>query len=362
VGASPRYEAGKLQTFVEQVFLASGVNRPSAEAAARSLLHGSRVGLDSHGIRLISYHLSTITKGEVNRNPVLTIQRVNPSVSVVDADNAIGHLACYTAMEEATRLATEQGVGAVTIKKMSNIGAAGAYVLWAAERGFIGLVAVNVDALVSLFDGKDAFHGTNPLAVSAPVPGQRPWLLDMATSAVPINKILFYRSLGLPLPAGVAVDAMGQPTTDANAACTLQPLGGEQGYKGAGLAGLIEILSAPLTGMSLSTELHQVPEATASAPRNMGGFVLALNPSSFIELDKYNSIITRYLDTLRSSRPAAGASGKPMAPGDREWEHEADRIVNGIPIDASTLSALTSLAKQYSIPLPDPVGRKQELV
>src|SRR5438552_3041805 len=84
------------------------------------------------------------------------------------------------------------------------------------------------------------------LAVGAPLPGERPWLLDMATSAIPMNRVLLYRSLGLALPDGVAADEAGRTTTDPHAATVLSPLGGAYGYKGAGLAGLVEILSAPL--------------------------------------------------------------------------------------------------------------------
>ena len=53
------------------------------------------------------------------------------------------------------------------------------------------------------------FHGTNPIAFAAPVPGQRPFLLDMATSIVPWNRIRDYEMKGLPVPEDVAVDAAG---------------------------------------------------------------------------------------------------------------------------------------------------------
>ena len=140
---------------------------------------------------------------------------------MLDADGALGHLACYRAMEEAVDIARTHGIGAVTIKRMSHMGAAGAYALWAAEQGHIGLLTANSDAAVRLHDGRDAFHGTSPIAIGAPAPGQRPWLMDMATSAVPFNRVLLYRSLGITLPAGVAVDETGRPTTNAEAARVL---------------------------------------------------------------------------------------------------------------------------------------------
>ena len=58
-----------------------------------------------------------------------------------------------------------------------------------------------------LHDGAERFHVTNPLAVAVPVEDGRPWLLDMATSAIPYNRVLLYRSLGMALPAATASDA-----------------------------------------------------------------------------------------------------------------------------------------------------------
>jgi LDH2 family malate/lactate/ureidoglycolate dehydrogenase len=210
-----RYEFSSLQAFVESALLVGGADAPSARAATRAMMHGSRIGVDSHGVRLLPYYLSVIASGEINGHPQVVVERGPGSTAVLDADGAIGHLACYRAMEEAVDIAKTQGIGAVTIKRMSHMGAAGAYALWAAEQGHIGLLTANSDAAVRLHDGRDAFHGTSPIAIGAPAPGQRPWLMDMATSAVPFNRVLLYRSLGITLPAGVAVDETGRPTTNA---------------------------------------------------------------------------------------------------------------------------------------------------
>jgi len=348
-----RYTIASLQAFLESALLAGGADVPSANAATRAMMHASAIGVDSHGVRLLPYYLGVLASGEVNGHPQIEVIRGEGSTAVLDADGAIGHYACYRAMEEAVDIARTQGVGAVTIKHMSHMGAAGAYAKWAADQGFIGMLVANSDAAVRLFDGRDAFHGTSPIAIGAPVPDQRPWLMDMATSAIPQNRVLLYRSLGITLPQGVAVDEKGINTTDPHAARTLSPVGGEQGYKGAALAGLVEILSSPLTGMSLSTEL--VPmygKASTGAPRDMGGFALAINPASFISTEVYGAIITRYLANVRAAVPAEGATGKPMAPGDREWKVEDERKVKGVPVDPDSEKAFAELAEKYALTLP----------
>jgi LDH2 family malate/lactate/ureidoglycolate dehydrogenase len=348
-----RLSIASLEAFVESALLAGGADAPSARAATRAMMHGSRLGVDSHGVRLLPYYLSVIASGEVNGTPQLVVERGPGSTAILDADGAIGHLACYRAMEEAVDIAKAQGIGAVTIRRMSHMGAAGAYALWAAEQGHIGLLVANSDAAVRLHDGRDAFHGTSPIAVGAPAPGQKPWLLDMATSAIPMNRVLLYRSLGITLPDGVAVDEAGRPTNDAEAARVLSPLGGAQGYKGAGLAGLVEILSAPLTGMLLSTELNPMYGVSSGKPRDMGGFALAINPSAFVGPEIYGAIMSRYLVNIRAAIPAEGAAGKPMAPGDREWAVEAERQQKGVPVDPVSIDAFEELTSRYGLTFPE---------
>lgn len=347
-----RYTAQSLEAFLLATFAASGADEPTGRAATRAMMHGSRLGVDSHGVRLLPYYLSVIATGEIRArpNPVLT---AGPgATAVLEADGAIGHLACYRAMEGAVEIARRQGIGAVAIHNMSHMGAAGAYALWAAEQGMIGLLTANSDAAVRLHDGRDPFHGTSPIAVGAPTASGRPWLLDMATSAIPMNRVLLYRSLGLTLPADVAVDETGRTTTDPHAAKVLSPVGGAYGYKGAGLAGLVEILSGPLCGMALSTELAPMYGVSAGKPRPMGGFALAINPDAFVPRVAYDAIMGRYLENIRTAAPAEGAAGRPMAPGDREWAVEADRLKNGVPVDPDSVAAFERLAAQYGLALP----------
>jgi LDH2 family malate/lactate/ureidoglycolate dehydrogenase len=348
----PRFTVDSLTRFLEASLRAGGADAASAEAATRAMMHASRLGVDSHGVRLLPYYLSVIASGEVNGAPTISVSRGANAAAILDADGAIGHLACYRAMDEAIAIARENGIGAVTIHRMSHMGAAGAYALYAAEQGFIGFLTANSDAAVRLHDGRDAFHGTSPIAWGAPVPGERPWLLDMATSAIPMNRVLLYRSLGLPLPADVAVDETGRTTTDPVAARVLSPLGGAYGYKGAALAGLVEILSASLTGMSLSTELVPMYAQSTGRPRDMGGFALAIDPGAFVPTEIYGATMKRYLANVRSAPPAEDAALAPMAPGDREWAVEAERLRAGIPVDPDTVAAFGDLAGKYGIEPP----------
>jgi LDH2 family malate/lactate/ureidoglycolate dehydrogenase len=344
-----RVAVDALGRFCRAVLAAAGANQATAEAATRSMMHGSRHGIDSHGVRLLDHYVGALSHGRVNPSPNLRLSEGGATATLY-ADDAHGALAAYCAMHAATRLARSFGISAVAIRHSSHFGPAGAYACAAAEAGMIGVAMCNSDSFVRLHDGATPFHGTNPIACAVPVAAQRPWLLDMATSAIPYNRIQLYESLGRKLPAGTASRTDGEDTENADEAEMLAPLGASFGFKGAGLAGLVEIFSAVLSGMRLSFEIAPMFGPDFSTPRGLGAFVLALRPDAFVDEKAFFDGMARYLAALRASPARAG--GKVMAPGDREWAEADRRAVEGIPLDPATLVAFRRLADRFGIEMP----------
>jgi LDH2 family malate/lactate/ureidoglycolate dehydrogenase len=214
----------------------------------------------------------------------------------------------------------------------------------------IGIVMCNSDSFVRLHDGADRFHGTNPIAAAVPTQTGNPWLFDMATSAVPYNRVQLYKSLGRDLPDDTASDITGFNTRDPNAVEMLAPLGGDFGFKGAGLAGLVEIFSGLLTGMKISPEILPMGGPDVATARGMGAFVICIDPDGFIGLGLLLAGMDRYLSALRESASQEG--GTVMAPGDREWAEAARRRETGVPLDTETAAAFERLAQGTGITLP----------
>lgn len=344
-----------LAGFCNAILVGCGADQATADAATRAMMHGTLLGVDSHGVRLLSHYVTALVGGRVNKTPRLRAVRSFGAIETLDADHAHGALAAFTAMARATTLADQFGIGAVAIQNSSHFAAAGAYALQAANQGYIGIAVCNSDSFVRLHDGAMRFHGTNPIAVGVPTTGAQPWLLDMATSSIPYNRVMLYQSLGVPLPQGVASDPEGVDTLEAEKAAMLAPLGGEFGFKGAALAGLAEILSAVLTGMTLSFDIAPMGGPDFSTPRKMGAFVLSLKPAAFIDPAVFDAGMTRYLDTLRNSpaRPPFTV----MAPGDREWRVAEQRQQQGVTIDPMTLKSFADLAARFRVAAPAPIEK-----
>lgn len=336
-----RFPAAVLEQKVVAALRKAGASEASLGAAVRAMLHASMVGVDSHGVRLTEHYCKMLAGGRLNKQPQLKVEIRAAGSAMVDGDDGLGHYAAYKAVEVGIDLARQAGIGAVGIAHSSHLGAAGAYALAGAEQGFVTFATTNTDSMVALFDGAARFHGTNPLAFAAPVPGSRPWLLDMATSSIPMNRVLLHRSLGLALPEGVAADQDGRATTNPYAAEMLLPLGGaDYGYKGAGLAGVATLFSALLTGATLDGDfIPMYGGDDISTPRNMGHFVLVIDPDKFVGRAMFGAMMTQYLGGLRGAAVRPGAE-RVMAPGDREWEEVARREADGVPVDPDTAGFL----------------------
>jgi LDH2 family malate/lactate/ureidoglycolate dehydrogenase len=331
--------AEQLARFSNAVLAAAGASEASAEAATWAMLHASLHGVDSHGIRLLPWYADCLRNGIAKGHPNVTVTLKRRAAALVDADDGLGHIAMYRAMDEACALARDCGIGMASVINSTHFGAAGAYTLAAAEAGFIGMVASNSGAFVVPHGGAKPIHGTSPLSLAAPNPGAEPFLLDMATSAIPWNKVLRYRTEGLTLPEGVAVDATGAFVTDPNLAVALAPVGGPDfGYKGAGLAGMAEVLGGILSGMRLSAD----QQGLALGDTKVGHFVMAIDPTLFMTLEAFGARVEAYIANFRA-QPGTYAAGGP------EWERRRMRERDGIPLPDGLHAELNAAGEKAGV-------------
>ena len=343
-----RASADQVTNFAAKALMAAGTDTGAAQAVANALTETSLRGVDSHGIRLLLHYIKAVQGGRINPHPKLGFTRTGGGTGMVDGNDGFGHYASYFAIDRAVTLAGENGVGAVSVINSSHFGAAGCYVLRAAEQGFACLGFSNSDSFVLAHDGVRSFHGTNPIAFAAPIAGEQPFLLDMATSVVPWNRVQDYLLEGLPLPPDVTVNHEGETTIDPSQSDALLPLGGMlYGYKGAGLASMIEILCAVMTGSPYCSQLPAMKGPDFSTPRRLGHFFLVIDYRRFVSPQIYEAGMRAYLHDLRSQPAKAGR--KVMAPGDREWAVMRERKDRGIPIMARLREELDLLSDDLGV-------------
>jgi LDH2 family malate/lactate/ureidoglycolate dehydrogenase len=239
----------------------------------------------------------------------------------------------------------DTGLAAVAVRNSGHFGAAGSYASIATRSGFVGFATTNTrrPAVVPTF-GAEAMLGTNPVAFAAPAKRNRPFLLDMATSTVPVGKLMTAWRNGEPIPEGWAIDERGAPCTDPKLAVAqrrLTPLGGrpEMGsHKGYGLAAALEILCAQIPGT-----------APGAARRRIGHFFLALDPSRFRPDGSFESDLDDLLDSLRGCRPVDASTPVRVA-GDPEYAASEERRVAGVPLTRAVVEDIRLVCRESGAP------------
>ena len=342
----------ELNQFLTTVLEKAETRSETASAVAKALCSASVKGVDSHGVRLLPHYEKVVRGGRVNGKSKLEVREVTPVAVEVNAGNGFGHYASYRAIEEGIQRAKTYGISMISVIHSSHLGALGSYVEEAANEGFLAFGFSNTDTLVLPHGSKKPFHGTNPIAFAAPLDNDTPYLIDMATSCVPWNRVADYGAQGRSLPDNVAVDKNGEPTNNHKDAVALKSFGGnDYSYKGAALGGMTEVLCSPLTGMPFCSQILKMNSDNISTPRHLGQFFMVLKPDLFVSRASFMELMQNYLNELRTLPAHEGMAV--MAPGDREWRVKEERSELGIPIPAYLEEEFRRLCGIYGVKEPD---------
>jgi (2R)-3-sulfolactate dehydrogenase (NADP+) len=229
---------------------AHGWSDPAIEVTVAELLDAEWRGVTSHGVALLPDLLAW--SAQRRGDPVITHR--HGATATIDGGDGPGSLVAQLALDEAEVLARTHGVGLVTATNRSPFVRGGFHARRAAEHGVVALVAATAPSRVAPHGGRVPVFGTNPLAAGFPRADGPPVVVDMSMTVLPASEVRRRDRLGLPLPAGAAVDRLGQPTTDPAAALAgaMLPFGG---HKGSSLALVIELLVGGLAGGRVGTSI-----------------------------------------------------------------------------------------------------------
>ncbi|MCD6520606.1 MAG: Ldh family oxidoreductase [Anaerolineae bacterium] len=342
-----RVEEKELFRFAQQVLEAAGTSPENAAIMAEHLVQAELHGLGSHGVsRLLGIYAARLRAGGMNPQPNIRAVRQVKSGAVVDGDHGSGMVVGRYAMDLAIKLAQEHGSGWVAVRNSSHYGAAFLFARQAIAQGMIGFSTTSSVALVAPFGGRKRALGTNPICIAVPGGERGNIILDMATSVVARGKIQLAALEGREIPLGWAVDEEGRPTTDPVAASKgcLLPVGGPKGY---GLALIVEVFSALLSGAAFGSQIGSL-FADLDKPQNMGHFFGALDISIFAPLDEFRARMDRLVEYIKSV-PTAEGFDEILLPGEPEVRKATRYREEGIPIAEDVIKKLDELAKEYQV-------------
>ncbi|MGB9723200.1 MAG: Ldh family oxidoreductase [Chloroflexia bacterium] len=350
-----------LKRFAQEVFQRLGVPEEEARICAEVLIAADLRGIASHGVSRLRYYAERIRAGRQSPRTEVEVVRETETTAVWDGRHGMGQVIAYRAMRRAMEKARRYGLGAVAVRNSTHFGIAGYYALMAAREGMMGLVVTNARPAVAPTFGVEPMLGTNPIAFAAPSDLPYPFCFDAATSITQRGKIEVAARLGKVLPAGLAIDAEGHPLTDSRrllsaleqGEAALLPLGGAgeetAGYKGYGLAAMVEILSAALCGGAFLKDLLGKAPDGSPRPYMLGHFFLALDIAHFIPLEDSRRITGGIMRALQQARREAGQERIYVA-GEKEYEAEQRLRAEGIPLDEELHRELQRLGEELGMP------------
>jgi LDH2 family malate/lactate/ureidoglycolate dehydrogenase len=341
-----------LRDFCDELLKSVSVPAAHAFVVADSLVASNLRGVDSHGIELLPGYIQQLRKGGVNGAAIGTVVSESGGSLLYDGQNGLGQVVSLACCDHAVRLARLHGISIVVARNSHHFGAAAYWSQKIAAGGCIGISLSTAGPGVAPWQGKTPCIGTNPLAMALPGEAGRRWLLDMATTTVARGKIANAASLGwTTIPAEWAfVDVDGNPTTDRAAAERgwSLPLGG---YKGTGLAMMIELLCAGLSGGPMASDAPVSRDG--SVPLRVSHTFLAINTSVFLGRKKLDTRTGRLIDMMKASKLRAGFD-EVLVAGEPEWRTERERRLKGIPVAWSLWQRLSEIGAQAKITLPKP--------
>ena len=336
-----------LKRAIEAIVAAGGSEPAEARLVADNLVTANLLGHDSHGIGMIPRYIDAVLEGGLapNQHPKATLD--TGTLLALDGCKGYGQSIGREAMQMTIQRAKRAGSCIMVLGNSHHLGRIGHWAEMAVAEGLVSMHFVNVisHARVAPYGGRDARFGTNPCCIGVPLPGEPPFLLDYATSAVAQGKLRVAHNKAEKVPPGRLIDPEGNPTNDPRYA-VVPPFGAMLAFgehKGYGMAIACELLGGALTGGGT----WHYEESSKQRVLN-GMLTILLDPRQLGTAAAFEREARLFLDWLRKSRPAPGFDRVRIA-GEPEREMRERRTRDGIPVDEATWEEILRAADKVKL-------------
>lgn len=340
-----------VKSFIINCIKNAGASETHGKDIAEVLVAADYRGHFSHGLNRLAMYVNDLQTGITVSDGVPTIEKQSEATALVNGNNLLGAVIGKYCMELAIEKAKKSGVGWVAARNSNHYGIAGYYGLMAAEQGLIGMSMTNTSPLVLGTRAKDCTLGTNPIAFVSPTTSSDNFALDMATTTVALGKIEVQHRKGQKMPKGWGADANGEETDDPEKVINgggLLPLGGAEesgGYKGYGLAMMVEVLCGILSGSQYGANIRKW--GTTERVADLGQCFIAVDPSKFFP--GFEGRLEDLLQIQRNLEPS-DPSKPVLVAGDPERIHmkKCDDM-GGIPYPSQVVDFMNKMGEKINV-------------
>ena len=333
-----KIKTNRLRRILIDIFKRHNLNSSHALICAEALINAELVGAPTHGLSRLKMYCDRINKKVINPKPKIKIKKISQSITHIDANNSIGFVAGDIGIMQAIKNAKSTGIGLVGIKNSGHYGLSGYYAEKAVKKNLIAFCFTNAPPAIAPHGSKKSLFGTNPICFGAPTSSKVPFILDTSVSVINRGKIRVAAKTRKKIPEGVALDKFGKPTTDAKKA-----LAGVQlpiaGFRGSGLAWMVDILSGVITGGNHGGKVKD-PFDDFSGPQNIGHLFIVIKPNLFV--GNYNKRIKENIKKIKKLPKIKGVK-EIFYPGQNKFRRYKTNLKKGIAIPKNILEDIKKL-------------------
>ena len=331
---------GQLKNIIKTILIKHDLSNEHAKISTDALINAELVGAYGHGLARLKMYCDRIKKKVINPKPKIKIKKISNSISHIDADDSIGFVAADIAIKTAIKNAQKTGIGLVAVKNSGHYGLSGYYAEQAVKKKLVTMIYTNAPPAVAPHGSLKSLFGTNPICFGTPTGSKIPFILDTSISMINRGKIRVAAKDNKKIPEGVALDKFGKPTTDAKKALlgVQLPIAG---FRGSGLAWMVDILSGVLTGGNHSG-LVKDPFDDFSGPQNIGHLFITFKTNLFVK--DYNNRIKENIKRIKKLPKIKGVK-EIVYPGQNKYKRLKMNSKKDIKISSSIKKDLEFLKK-----------------
>jgi len=300
----------------KKTLLSNGCDEETATILADLIMKAERDGSLSHGLFRLPAYVSGLKSGKINGKARPEVKKISPSVIKVLGNNCLASMVLNKGLPELIKTAKENGVAVLAINNSHHMAAMWPETEAVAEEGLVAFACTSYKPAVAPAGATKPLFGTNPISFAWPRPGKTPVVFDMATASMAMGEVQVAKREGHKVPLGTGLTKEGKETTDPGEIAdggVLLPFGG---YKGSGIAMMVELLAGALVGDNFSFETA-VKDNNDGGPPSGGEFILAISPDkiSGSGWDKHADEFFKKMSSMEGVR----------LPGERRHKNRLDK-------------------------------------
>ena len=314
--ATTSLSLNEIYDLAKKTLLFNGCDEENANILSDTIMRAERDGSLSHGLFRLPAYVAALKSKKVNGKARPEVKNIAPSIIKVLGNNAFAPMVLSVGLPVLIDLAKKMGVAVLAITNSHHMAALWPETEAIAEAGLVGFACTSYKPAVAPAGAIKPLFGTNPISFAWPRPGKTPVVFDMATASMAMGEVQVAKREGHKVPIGTGLTKDGKKTTDPAEIVdggVLLPFGG---YKGSGIAMMVELLAGALVGDNFSFETA-TKDNNDGGPPSGGEFILAMSPEKISD-SEWNKHADEFFNKMKSLEGV-------RLPGERRHKKRLDK-------------------------------------